>query len=105
MCSRNADHLARFPLYDKMERTLYPRVLLHQRGLTVIYLRLMKAQRVNVGTAVFLPPTPVAADLASGERPQQGRGSVVVAEVTLGLGDGSTAHRAKGASSTATLKE
>ena len=61
---------------------------------------------MNVGTAVFCLPTfGVAADLASGDRAQQGRGSVVVAGVTPRLGDGKTDDRAKGASPTATRKE
>jgi hypothetical protein len=47
----------------------------------------------------------VAADLASGDRAPQGRGSVVVAGVTPRRGDGRADHRAKGASPTATPKE
>ena len=60
---------------------------------------------MNVGTAVTLPPMTVAAGLASDDRAQQGRGSVVVAGVTTRLGDGKADHRAKGASPTATQPE
>jgi hypothetical protein len=47
----------------------------------------------------------VAADLASGDRAQQGSGSVVVGGVTSTPGDGNIEHRAKGASPTTTPKE
>jgi len=74
----------------QQERPPNPRVLLHQRGLTVTYVRLSEAPLRNVGTAPTLPHHhPVAADLASGERVAQGRGSVVVAGVTSGHRDGS----------------
>ena len=53
------------------------------------YVRLVEAQSVNVGTGHSLPPTSVVADLASGDRPAQDRGFVVVAGVTSGQGDGS----------------
>ena len=70
------------------------------------YVRLSEAQFVNVGTVMTLPSHPrVAADLASGERASQGRGSVVVAGVTSGQGGGNAAHRAKGARSIATRME
>ncbi len=50
------------------------RVLLHQRSLTVAYVRLSEAQFVNVGTELPLPLHPqVAADLASGERDSSGQ--------------------------------
>ena len=71
------------------------------------YVRLSEAQFVNVGTVMTLPSHPrVAADLASGERASQDRGSVVVvAGVTSGQGGGNAVHRAKGARSTATPME
>ena len=70
------------------------------------YVRLSEAQFVNVGTELPLPLHPrVTADLASGERASQGRGSVVVAGVTSGQGGGNAVHRAKGARSTATPME
>ena len=56
---------------------------------------------MNVGTADALPyPQKWQADLASGDRAQQGRGSVVVAGVTPRSGDDKAGYRAKGASST-----
>jgi hypothetical protein len=90
----------------QQERPQTPRVLLHQRSLTVAYVRLSEAQFVNVGTVMTLPShRKVAADLASGEQASQGRGSVVVAGVTSGQGGGNAVHRAKGARSTATPME
>ena len=74
----------------QQERPPNPKVLLHQRGLTVTYVRLSEAPHENVGTAPTLPHhLTVAADLASGDRVAQGRGSIVVAGVTSGQGDGS----------------
>jgi hypothetical protein len=52
----NAMHVGYVQSLRHQERTLNPRVLLHQRGLTMTYIRLLEAHRVNVGTAVFLPP-------------------------------------------------
>ena len=53
-CPGNADTGYAHSLRQE-ERALDPRVLLHQRGLTATYLRLLEAHIVNVGTAVFLP--------------------------------------------------
>jgi hypothetical protein len=72
----------------------------------VAYVRLSEAQFVNVGTVLPLPLHlwwRLTSLQVSGIA--QGRGSIVVAGVTSGLSDGNTAHRAKGARSTATPME
>ncbi len=81
-------------------------MLLHQRGLTVTYVRLSEAQHVNVGTVLSLPPHHrwrLTSLRVIGTA--QGRGAIVVAGVTSRLRDGNTVHRAKSASPTAALRE
>ena len=63
----------------------------------------IKRERGNCGDPAFLITE--VADLASGDRASQGRGSVVVTGVTPRLGDGNAGRRAKGASPIAVLME